>query len=172
MSLSIRSQLANTNPYFAWAVQYILDYAERSGAQFTITSVNRTAEQQWELYRDFNSKAVEPGCSQHQYGAAVDVDFVRDDWQRWWQASARNFGLTTVRGDDVHAQLVPGAQFREWAVRRGFCPDPVYRSPIQMFDSADNWRNCLLDILRRNRAGDKSGGSCPLPCGPVYGIPC
>jgi len=127
MSLSIRSQLANTNPYFAWAVEYILTYAQRARANFTITSVNRTAQRQWELWNTPGSFAVQPGCSQHQYGLAVDVSFARDDWQRWWQASARNFGLTTVRGDSVHAQLVPGAEFREWASSHGLCPDPSFQ---------------------------------------------
>jgi len=128
VSLSLRSQLAGTNPYFAWAVEYILEYAQNAGAHFHITSVNRTAQQQFELYRKANSLAVRPGCSQHEYGAAVDVWFERAAWQRWWGASARNFGLTTVSGDPVHAQLVPGAEFREWTTRQGFCPDPSFES--------------------------------------------
>jgi len=135
MSLALRSQLAGTNPYFRWAVEYILDYAGRAGAHFHITSVNRTAQQQWDLWTAPNSLAVQPGCSQHQYGAAVDVWFERSDWQRWWGASARNFGLTTVRGDPVHAQLVPGADFREWSTSQGLCPDPAFqhRDPITGF---------------------------------------
>ena len=149
VSLSLRSQLANTNPYFAWAVEYILAYAEWAGADFTITSVNRTADQQWDLFRKFDTTAVAPGCSQHQYGAAVDVVFQRADWQRWWGASARNFGLSTVVGDPVHAQLVPGARFREWSTSRGFCPDPNYA--VQSMVETKAWRDCLLAASRDSK---------------------
>jgi len=136
MSLSLRSRLSGLNPYFGWAVEYILTYAQRSGANFSITSVNRTAQEQWALFDSPNSLAVLPGCSQHQYGAAVDVVFSRQDWQRWWLASARNFGLTTVIGDLWHAQLVPGARFREWSRSQGLCPDPRYPTerPFRPFE--------------------------------------
>jgi len=126
MSLSTRSQLRSTHPYLAWSIGYILDAASHWGGKFTITSVNRTAAKQQELFRRAGSSAARPGCSQHQYGAAVDVIFEDPRWQDWYLASARNFGLTTVRGDSVHVQLIPGARFREWAEPRGLCPDPNY----------------------------------------------
>jgi len=149
MSLALRSRLAGLNPYFSWAVEYILTWAEQHGGQFTVTSVNRTEQEQWDLWEDPFSPAVEPGCSQHQYGAAVDVAFDRDDWQRWWQASARNFGLTTVRGDSVHAQLVPGAEFREWTTSQGLCPSPAFRAWEQRLIAqakADDWWGFVMEV--------------------------
>jgi len=138
MSLSIRSRLTGTHPYLAWAAEYILAYAQQAGAQFQITSVNRTADEQFDLWSAPNTLAVAPGCSQHQYGSALDVWFERADWQRWWTASAQNFGLTTVRGDSVHAQLFPGGAFREWSTARGFCPDPRFpKQPV--FDFFDDY---------------------------------
>jgi len=166
MSLSTRSQLASTNPYFAWAIEYILTVADQYRGQYTITSVNRTADKQWELFRQFDSKAVAPGCSQHQYGAAVDVVFSNEAWQNWYLASARNFGLSTVVGDPVHVQLIPGGRFREWTVSQGLCPDPSF--PVNEFTSSRQWRDCLLNASRTKGFQ----GSCDLPCGQVYGIPC
>jgi len=130
MGLSIRSRLAGTNPYLAWALEYILTYARQAGGEFTITSVNRTIEQQWDLWKGRNPSAVRPGCSQHQYGLAVDVFFENADWREWYLASVRNFGLTTVSGNSVHVQLVPGARFREWSESQGLCPAPYYRNLI------------------------------------------
>jgi len=127
MSLSTRSQLAGMDPYMAWAITYILDFAERRGAKFTITSVNRTDAQQFKLYIQGKGMAVRPGCSQHQYRLAADVEFERADWQNWYLQSVRNFGLTTVQGDPVHVQGFPGSRFREWAVGRGLCPSSSFR---------------------------------------------
>jgi len=168
MSLSTRSRLSGMHPYMAWAIGFILDHASNRGAKFSITSVNRTASQQWDLYRDFNRVAAKPGCSQHQYGLAADVLFERSDWQNWYLASVRNFGLVTVSGDPVHVQGYPGDRFREGAGSLGLCPDPSYAHAIKVFDSARAWRDCLLRASRT-----KNGRvSCALPCGPVYGIPC
>jgi len=168
MSLSAKSQLRTTQPYLAWAVEYILAVANSYGGTHSITSVNRTAQEQWDLYRRPNSLAVRPGCSQHQYGLAVDVKFQDPRWQDWYSASARNFGLSTVQGDPVHVQLVPGARFREWAVPQGYCPDPSYAQSILSFDSSMEWKACLSRFARDSSLS----GSCKLPCGPVYGIPC
>lgn len=126
MSLSLRNKLSGTHPLFAWAIEYILDYATQAGGKFTVTSVNRTAQKQWELFAAPNSKATWVGCSQHQYGLAADVVFEGKGWQEWYLASARNFGLSTVSGDPVHVQLIPGARFGEWSRAQGLCPDPRY----------------------------------------------
>jgi len=107
-------------------VRYILDYADRFGPEYSITSGVRTAAEQNVLRQTAGVFAVEPGCSQHEYALAVDVKFKRADWQEWYLASARNFGLITVRGDPVHVQGVSGGRFREWAVSQGLCPDPQY----------------------------------------------
>lgn len=149
MSLSLRSKLIGTHPYFAWATEYILDVADRYGGRYSVTSVIRTAQRQWELHNRPNSNAVRPGCSQHQYGMAADVQFSNSAWQEWYLASARNFGLTTVRGDDVHTQLFPGAQFREWTTAQGLCPDPSFR------DAAVNPLTHEDGFVRTNPNGSK-----------------
>jgi len=139
MSLSLRSQLRTANPYFAWAVEYILDVADHWGGEYSITSVNRTAAEQHALRESRTSIAAPAGCSQHQYGMAADVVFSNTAWQDWYLASARNFGLTTVLGDSVHVQMVPGARFREWAELQGLCPDPTYSLP------SHGYYHCLDD---------------------------
>lgn len=126
MSLSLRSQLSGTHPYLEWAAGYILDWADRNGGRYTVTSVHRSAAQQWDLLNRPNSRAAQVGCSQHQYGAALDVVWEKSNWRDWWLASANNFGLSTVPGDPVHVQLIPGGRFKEWASSLGLCPDPSY----------------------------------------------
>jgi len=145
MSLSLRSQLRTANPYFAWAVEYILDVADHYGGRYSLTSVWRTAAEQQALRELPNSTAAQVGCSQHQYGLAADVVFSNTAWQDWYLASARNLGLTTVRGDSVHVQMVPGAQFREWAESRGRCPDPAYRTHSQRYDICMGNARDLID---------------------------
>lgn len=126
MSLSLRNQLAGLHPYVSWSLEYILTYAQQAGAQFSILSTNRTPSEQHALFQRNPSRAARAGCSQHQYGLAADVQFARSDWQDWYLASVRNFGLTTVEGDRPHVQAIPGAVFREWAQSQGLCPDPRF----------------------------------------------
>jgi len=126
MSLSIRNRLMGLHPYVSARVEYILEYASRWGPEVSITSTVRTAREQWDLLNRVNSIAAPVGCSQHQYGLAVDVSFQDPNWQNWYLASARNFGLTTVTGDPVHVQAVPGAVFGEFVRSIGLCPDPKY----------------------------------------------
>lgn len=126
MSLSLRRQLNNVHPWVADRVRYILDYADHWGPAYSITSGVRTAQDQWDLFDRPNSRAVQVGCSQHQYGLAIDVWFEDPAWQQWYLSSARNFGLTTLPFDPVHVQAVPGGHFREAAQSYGLCPDPRY----------------------------------------------
>ena len=134
MSLSIRNRLIGLHPFVSSRVEYILNWASQYGPEVSITSTVRTAQEQWRLFNSPNSLAAQVGCSQHQYGLAADVSFQDSAWQNWYLASARNFGLTTISGDPVHVQAVPGAQFREIAGRAGLCPDPRY--PLEnRFDS-------------------------------------
>jgi len=139
VSLSTRSRLAGMHPWISSRLIFILEYAEQHGARFSITSVNRTPQRQWELYNQPNSKAVRPGCSQHQYRLASDTLFEEPAWQNWYLQSARNFGLTTVAGDPVHVQAVPGSNFRSLIAFYGLCPDPNYppRAPITSFAHPD-----------------------------------
>jgi len=170
MNLTTSSQLSDLHPYLQQVVRVILEVAEAYGGRYTITSATRTAKAQWDLYRDLYPKAARPGCSQHQYGAAIDVLFEDLAWQTWWLEAVRYFGLTTVSGDEVHAQLIPGRDFLNLVEGMNVCPDPAYH--WEVFADSMRWRDCLLEASRANARGDRARRSCPLPCGPVYGIPC
>jgi len=126
MSLSIRNRLMSLHPYVSSRVEYILAYASQYDPVVSITSTVRTAQEQSALFNRVNSLAAPVGCSQHQYGLAVDVLFEDPRWQEWYLASARNFGLTTVSGDPVHVQAVPGSVFKSYVSSLGLCPDPNY----------------------------------------------
>jgi len=122
------SKWVGVHPFVADRVRYILRVADAYGGNHTVTSGVRTAQRQFDIWhdprRDF--PAAFPGCSQHQYGLAMDVKFQKNDWQQWYLASARNLGLTTVPNDPVHVQGVPGATFRDLTSRLNLCPDPWY----------------------------------------------
>lgn len=126
MSLATSRVLNSVHPYVADRVRYILRYASQWNPKFTVTSGYRSAAEQWALVTDRNVTAARVGCSQHQYGLAVDVKFERDDWQRWYLDSARRLGLSTVSGDPVHVQAYPGTSFRNYVEGQGWCPDPSY----------------------------------------------
>ncbi len=129
MSLA-RRELNGVHPWVAARIDYILDYADQWGPNYSITSGVRTAQEQWELFSRPNTIAAEVGCSQHQYGFAVDVWFEDPAWQQWYLSSARNFGLTTIPGDPVHIQAIPGRTFRQWTSAAGACPDPRYPTSV------------------------------------------
>jgi len=131
MSLSRRRALNSVHPYVADRIRYILDYADNWSPTYMVTSGFRTPEQQYQLFIKARYTAAQVGCSQHQYGFAADVKFERDDWQNWYLDSARRMGLFTVRGDPVHAQAIPGADFRFAASSAGLCPDDRYRGLMQ-----------------------------------------
>jgi len=129
MSLSNRRVLNSVHPWVADRIRYILDYADNWNPRYSITSGVRTAPEQFELYRTPGLLAAQVGCSQHQYGFATDVSFEDPNWQNWYLASARNFGLITVAGDDVHVQAFLGSTFREVVADLGYCPDRRYHGP-------------------------------------------
>jgi len=129
MSLATRRALNSVHPWVADRVRYILDYADNFGPRYSMTSGVRTAPEQFELFRRPGTVAAQVGCSQHQYGLAVDVWFENPNWQNWYLASARNFGLTTIAADPVHVQAFPGQKFREYVAALGYCPDLRYHGP-------------------------------------------
>jgi len=92
-----------------------------------VTSGVRSLQQQQNIYNDGNHPgAARPGCSQHQYGFAMDVAFSDPRWQEWYLAAAQSLGLVTVPGDRVHVQTWPGSVFRPFVVDQGVCPHPEY----------------------------------------------
>jgi len=128
------SKWANVNPYVANRVSRILDVADRYGGRYTVTSGYRNIWQQWQLRSDPRGLPVaDPGCSQHQYGLAMDVKFDDPWWQNWYLRAARTLGLITIKDDPVHVQAFDGSNFRRAVSEMGLCPHPDYvtRLPVR-----------------------------------------
>lgn len=115
----------------------------------------RSVQAQARLFRDrgfFGRPVAEPGCSQHQYGYAVDVGITgpiiedRDaqDFVPSVLALARQVGLFTVSRDPGHFQIFPGSEFRPWASAAGFCPDPSWLSRADQSLNFQTYTDCLL----------------------------
>lgn len=134
------------------------------GVQIYLSGFRTEAEQirlMRSLAQVFSNRPVAgPGCSQHQYGYAVDVA-----WGLEREASAlghfspkeinalmsdlgRSIGLVTVERDPGHFQIFPGSEFRSWSVSSGFC-DPVETARLQQ-QFAER-AGSLFDIRERDR---------------------
>ena len=121
-------------------VQPILEVADRYGADYTVTSARRSPAEQEFLWLDCETN-TQPGCSQHQYGLAIDVAFRDPQWQAWYQRAGQHMGLVTVSRDPVHLQAFPGNLLRPHLVRGGLCPTPGF-DPGQC-------RSCFADCPSR-----------------------
>jgi len=122
-------KLGSVHPYVRDRVSFILSWADWYGGSYTVTSGLRTESEQLALIRA-GKTSTPPGCSQHQYGLAVDVAFSNNLWQEWYLSAARSLGLITVPGDPVHVQTFPGSSFREYAVDRGLCSPAPKQDPF------------------------------------------
>lgn len=111
----------------------VIDYW--GGKQGYLSGV-RSLERQRELFDTVTDRPVAaPGCSQHNYGFAVDVFWIpiisfRFNIQMtgkqtndFMETLGESLGLKTVQFDVGHFQIFPGSQFKTWAVSAGFC-DP------------------------------------------------
>lgn len=125
MSLSKFSQI---HPYVSRRVKFLLEIADRHGGKYTVTSGNRTPDEQARLMcRGRGHIVAKPGCSQHQYGLAMDVAFKDPRWQDWYLQGARKIGLVTVGKDRVHVQALPANVIVPFLERLNLCPTPRYR---------------------------------------------
>lgn len=130
--------LAGVHPWLAERVRFLGDIIEHfRGVQIYLSGF-RTEQEQERLFRRSGRRPVAaPGCSQHQYGYAVDVawgaifeesalgDLNTAELAEQMSAWGRQLGLITVRGDPGHFQVFPGSEFRTWAVASEFCdPNP------------------------------------------------
>jgi len=117
------------------------------GGQAVYLSGFRTRREQVDLWNagtglsGSRRPVAKPGCSQHEYGMAVDVTFVpgfksigippglplSNVYPEFAESIASLVGLQTVSGDRGHFQVFPGTQFGSWAIASGFC-DPNPRS--------------------------------------------
>lgn len=121
------SNFGGVHPYVADRVRFLLRIADRYGGQYQVLSGQRTLDKQWELLNTVKDRPVAfPGCSQHNYGLAMDVRFRDPRWQRFFQEAARAIGLVTVAGDPNHVQAIPGNVFRRETELRNLCPSPGY----------------------------------------------
>jgi len=179
------------HPWLGVRLQWMEDVAVLYRTFQVLLSGNRTRAEQLRLY-NFQSKrpAAYPGCSQHQYGFAADASWApmttvtskgklfsygEEFTIRTMNNAARHVGLHLVAGDTGHFQAYNGGAFRNWAVSTGACPanpPPPQWNFSQVQSSNDAWRECLLNASRLNREGFRGNLSCPLPCGPLFGIPC
>jgi len=151
MSLAIKSGL---HEYLRVRIQWVQDVIEYYGGSTIYLSGFRTRAEQTKLWEDCNAflagltcpyPVAVPGCSQHEYGMAVDVAFLQPGGDApdlgEWQAAAREYakliGLVTVAGDPNHFQVWPGAEFRKLAQDAGECPIPVPRRVFRgtLFDN-------------------------------------
>jgi len=121
------------------------DYMEAlGGVQIYLSGFRTDAEQQRLFQRAGTRPVAAPGCSQHQYGYAVDLawgllreespigHFSPKEIESFMGEVGRILGLTTVARDPGHFQIFPGADFRNWAVLSGFCvPPPPISEPFQ-----------------------------------------
>lgn len=94
----------------------------------------RSMEEQARLFDTIRGRPVAaPGCSQHQYGFAVDVfwlpifsfkfniQMTAKQTADFMRTLGESLGLKTVANDLGHFQIFAGSQFKQWAVASGFC---------------------------------------------------
>jgi len=189
MGLQESRIINSVHPWLGVRLKWLGEVARILSGGQSLISGNRTRTEQLALYQSFTQRPVAyPGCSQHQYGFAADatwlpfvllsskarpIPITPAETNRIMEGHARRAGLTTVEGDTGHLQIYPGSMFREWAVRTGRClANPPPRPIDQARASSFAFRDCLLEATRANARGDRTPRSCPLPCGPLYGIPC
>ncbi len=122
---SMLSKWSGVHPYVTARVRRILDVADHWGGRYTVTSGVRPPAEQREIWlRRRGVGVARPGCSQHQYGLAMDVHFEDQRWQDWFRASARQLGLSTVTSSRPHVQAVPGSTWSNYASSQWWCPWP------------------------------------------------
>jgi len=139
------SRIINSvHPWLRVRLQWLSEVATIIGSRQSLISGNRTREEQQVLFdRQGTRPVAPPGCSQHQYGFAADATYLPSvlitskarpllsaaaETNRVMESAAHHVQLTTVSNDPGHLQIYPGAQFRVWAIGRGFCspaPPPL-----------------------------------------------
>jgi len=113
-------KLSGVHPYVADRIRYILAVSDWYGGRGQVTSGFRSKEEQGVLVRAGKTN-TRPGCSQHNYGLAVDVSYDSAIWQRWFGEAARALGLVTVSTSPTHAQTFPGSDFSAYVQSVGLC---------------------------------------------------
>lgn len=134
MSLRESRALNGVEPWLAVRVQWLGAVINHwGGVQIYLSGVRDREEQRRLFDRVQNRPVAAPGCSQHQYGYAVDVawallreespmgEFSPAQINQLMSDLGRSIGLVTVQRDPGHFQIFPGSEFKPWAVSSGFC---------------------------------------------------
>lgn len=165
MGLRESSVLSGLHPWLAIRVRWLGEVIEAWGGVQIYLSGLRTEAEQIRLMRSlaqkFSSRPVAgPGCSQHQYGYAVDVawgllreqsalgHFNPKEINDLMSDLGRSIGLVTVAQDSGHFQIFPGSEFRSWSVASGFC-DPAETNRLR--DQFAQRAVDLFDLRERDR---------------------
>jgi len=146
MSLSESQALTNVNPALAERIRYMGALIDYWGGKQGYLSGVRSLDKQRQLFNTLTDRPVAaPGCSQHQYGFAVDVfwlpiisfrfniQMTGRQTNQFMETVGEALGLKTVQNDLGHFQIFPGPQFKAWAVGSGFC-DPN-DTPVKVVSS-------------------------------------
>lgn len=113
------SHISGLQPDFAAALYQLLSAAPGGGVQ--ITSGYRTPERQAQLWAEavakYGSEAearrwvAPPGRSNHNHGAAVDLNYASPDVERWVHENAPRFGLNFRMGHEPwHIEMAANGQ--------------------------------------------------------------
>lgn len=150
MSLSLRG----VNPYLKEAIGWIQQVVDAYGGSSILFSGFRTKREQQAIWDDCQSRGritklpfpqlpcgpvAQPGCSQHQYGFAVDAGFFGPatgvgtfpDWTGYAQDLGKHYwGLHQVSGDPGHFQMYTATEFLPWVRTQGECLESQPRLAI------------------------------------------
>lgn len=143
MGLKESRVLTGVHPWLAARVRWMGNVIEAwGGVQIYLSGLRTEAEQQVLFDRTRRRPVAAPGCSQHQYGYAVDVAWglLREESPLGAYSPkeiaelmgqlARSLQLQTVQNDSGHFQVFPASEFKPWAVASGFCDPGAIPAPL------------------------------------------
>jgi len=174
--------LRGVSPYLQDATEWLARMIESWGGSASIYSGYRSRDHQQELWDFCNERELgipkmprvpcpfpvaTPGCSQHEYGFAVDVGFFGPapypKWNGYAQDLAREYwGLSTVAGDPNHFQMYPSSEFLPWVREWGDCR-PLPRLSLAMWPARVGSRiddYCGVGTFATRVQVDRSGFTC------------
>ena len=161
MSLKESRALNGVEPWLAVRIQWLGAVINHwGGVQIYLSGLRDRAEQSILFDREGPRPVAAPGCSQHQYGYAVDVawallkefsplgDFSPTQINTLMSDLGRSIGLVTVQRDPGHFQIFPGSEFKPWAVASGFC-NPTAVPQFLLVEANQLIEDALLESAAR-----------------------
>jgi len=175
-------RLSGVNPYLQEAMGWLSDLFDSWGGSSTFWSGYRSNADQRELFDYCRRRepsitkfpavpcpfpVATPGCSQHEYGFAVDASFFSDRggvWTAYAQELARDYwGLHRIPGDTNHFQMYSSQQWLPWVKEIGNCRPEPRQAAIPFFPQRPPGRIDLICGAGTNATS--------VSCGP-YGCVC